>query len=215
MKKITWLAAVLLCVLSIAACSMPSDEVGNPIEDVVAASNPTEVITQVVYMYPNTNPLSEYNRSLGGFYTLKINGADSIFSYNFAIPASPEDMSEDGINYIEGTLYCKDGKTSVDGDTWTAISADTVNAKLNLIRSSFKTYEKSKDEKKLTATITGDNMESVIGHKLSAVGDVNFVLKTNGIYLTAIEISYKSTSGADVIINTSYTYGTVELEFPA
>ena len=190
-------------------------EIGNPLEEVVAASSPTEVVTQVTYSYPSSEKLSEFNGKLNGFYMLRIDDSDSIFDYEYRTLATPEEMIPDGVKLVKGTLYCKDGKTSVDGDSWSVITADTVNAQFTLVKGYFKTYEKSEDEKTLTATITGENIANIIGHELSANGDINFVLKTNGIYLTGIEINYKSLSGADVFINTSYTYNDIELEFPA
>ena len=216
MKKILCMLTALPCVFSIVACDLSGgtngDEIGNPLEQVVAASNPTEVVTQVIYSFPSSNPLSEYNGKLNGYYKLEIDGSDSIFEYNFGTLATPEDMEPDGIVEYNGVFYCKDGKSSFNGDEWEVISADKVDAKLNLVKSRFKTYEKSADEKKLTATITGANIESIIGHTISADGDISFVLKTNGIYLTGITISYKSTTGADVTIDTSYTYNEINLD---
>ena len=219
MKKILCLLTALVCVFSIVACDLlgiPSGgEVGNPLEDVVAASKPTEVVTQVTYSYPTQSQLSEFNGKLNGFYVLKNDGENSILEYEYRTLAKPEELEPDGIKVISGTFYCFDGKTSVDGDEWDVVSADTVNVKLELVKGRFKTYEKSEDEKTLTATITGQNIESIIGHRLSADGDVSFVVKTNGIYLTGIEISYTALSGASVVINTSYTYNELDLEFPA
>ena len=215
MKKILCMLTALLCVFSIVACdlgSTPGDEIGNPLEQVVAASNPTEVVTQVIYSFPGSSQLSEYNGKLNGYYKLEIDGSNSVFEYRFGTLATPEDLEPDGVLEYDGVFYCKDGKTSFNGDRWEVISADTVNAKLNIVKSRFKTYEKSEDEKTLTATITGANIASVIGHSISADGDISFVLKTNGIYLTGITISYKSTTGADVTIDTSYTYNEINLD---
>lgn len=213
MKKILCLLVALACVFSVVSCSGggAGPEVGNPLEDVVAASNPTKIVTQVRYSYSDS-ALTELN--LDGFYSLEIDGEDSIFAYTHKVPAAIGE-AEGPVKTIEGKIYCKDGKTSVDGDAWDVISADTVDAKLALVKGRFKTYEKSEDEKTLNATITGENIKSIIGYAISSDGDISFVLKTNGVYLTRITISYKSISGADVIIDTSYTYNDVELEFPA
>ena len=221
MKKILCMLIALACVFSIVACDFsggnsnddPKTEIGNPLEKVVSASKPTKVVSQVKYLYPESHAFSKIN--FDGFYSLEIDGEDSIFSYDYKVPATVEEAADGPVKPVSGKIYVKGGKISTDGDEWEVVSPETVTHSLNLLKNRFKTYEKSADEKTLTATITAENLKSVIGYSLAADGDISFVLKTDGIFLRHITISYKSTSGAEVSIDTSYTYNDITLDFPA
>ena len=221
MKKILCMLVALACVFSIVACDFSGGsnndgnqiEIGNPLEEVVSASKPTKVVSLTKYLYPESHPFA--NEDFDGFYSLEIDGEDAIFSYDYKTLAAVEDVEDGPIKPVVGHIYFKGGKISTDGDAWEVVSPETLTFTLNLLKNRFKTYEKSEDEKTLTATITSENLETVIGYKLSADGDISFVLKTDGVFLRRITISYKSVTGADVIIDTSYTYNDITLDFPA
>lgn len=216
MKKILCLLIALACAFSLVACNGGGDddiEIGNPLEEVVTSSNPTKIVTLVTYAYPESDPRSEAD--LNGRYVLEIDGADSIFTYDYNTFASVEEGLDDWVKTISGTIYQQNGQISTDGDEWEAVSAETINTKFNLVRDSFKTYTKSADEKTLTATITGENIESVIGYAIAADGDITVVVTTDGYYMRSVVITYKSQQGANVTINTSYSYNDLTLDFPS
>ena len=216
MKKILCLLIALSCAFSLIACGDGdggTPEIGNPLEEVVASSAPTKIVTLVTYAFADTDPRSEAD--LNGTYVLEMNGSDSIFTYDYNTFATPEEGLDDWVKNISGKIYVKDGQVSTDGVEWEAASAETINTKFNLVKDSFKTYTKSADEKTLTATITGDNIESVIGYEISATGDITVVVTTDGYYMRSVVISYTSTEGASVIIDTSYSYNELTLNFPA
>ena len=225
MKKILCVLIALCCAFSIVSCnnngggtSNPGDggntEIGNPLEDVVAASQPTKIVTQLAYMFSGVHDLA--GQDLNGMYSLEIDGADSKFTYDYKRLATPEDGASDYIVPVSGAIYFKDGKILLaEGNEWESISAETINQKFNLNKNLFKTYEKSTDEKTLTATLTSSNAEYVLGYSVSAAGDVTVVVTTDGVFMRGITISYVSTQGANVTINTSYSYNDITIEFPA
>lgn len=231
MKKILCILLALVCAFSIVSCNNGNGgtnndnnggdngggekiEIGNPLEEVVAASRPTKIVTKVTYVYPNDDQRSKYD--LDGLYSLEINGSDSKFAYDYKLFAIPGEGEADvPVKSVVGTIYFKDGKIFVaEGEGWENISSQTVNKSFNLLKNRFKTYEKSEDEKTLTATITADNIEDVIGYSLSAKGDITVVVTTDGVYMRGVTISYKSAEGADVTIDTSYSYNDITIEFP-
>ena len=223
MKKILCMLTALACAFSIVSCDAllggnggdgVVGEIGNPLEEVVLASAPTKIVTKVSYVYPAGN--NKYGWDLDGDYTLEIDGNNSIFKYDFNTTASIEEGADGSIKTVKGTIYFKDGMVLLaEGDAWESISAQTVNRKFTLVKNRFKTYEKSADEKTLTATITGSNIDSVIGYTLSAEGDITVVVTTDGIYMRSVTISYKSQDGANVTISTSYSYNQIILDFPS
>ena len=215
MKKILCLLLALCCVFSFVACNGGDDdgiEVGNPLEEVVAASAPTKIVTLVSYVYPEADP--RHGADLDGNYVLEIEGSNSIFTYDFNTFATPEEGLDSWIKTVSGTIYVKNGAISNDGEDWEIITPATIGAKFNLDKTAFKTYEKSEDEKTLTATITGINIESVLGYKIAADGDVTVVITTDGFYMRGVTITYKSQQGANVTIDTSYSYNKIALDFP-
>lgn len=226
MKKILCMLTALICAFSIVSCNNgggtedggneggPNIEIGNPIEDVVAASSPTKIVTKVTYIYPDGD--ARYGADLNGDYSLEIDGNDAIFRYDYNTFATVEEGADSWIKTVAGAVYYKDGKVSVtEGEEWDAIPAMPVNRKFELLKNHFKTYVKSEDEKTLTATITGSNIEGVLGYEISAIGDISFVLTTDGIYMRSITISYTSLEGAAVTIDTSYSYNDITLDFPS
>lgn len=217
MKKILCILVALACVLTVVSCNNSSSDgatVKNTVEEAVALSSPTKVVSLLTYKLPEGHLLYEYNDDLSGTYTLVTDGENSIFDYSYGTPAGVDEDNGSPIKKVEGVIYYKDGKVSTDGDAWTASSAESVTTKFNLSRGYFKTYTKSEDGLVLTATATGDNMEYVIGHKIPAASDVSVIVTTNGVYLTMVEIRYTTSNGAEVYIQTSYSYNNVELEFP-
>ena len=211
MKKILCMILALACVFAFASCNNgggdDSGVTAKTLEDVVKDSAPTRVKSFITYSYGD-------DFTLDAEYSLSTSGNDAIFSYSYEV--LPELGA--GISNIEtksGVIYYKDGKFSIDGDTWGGGAVAPTESKLDLVRSAFKIYNKSEDGRTLTATTTGANMESVIGNAIEADGDVTIVVVTNGVYLTGVTITYKSTAGADVVIETSYTYNPLTLEFPS
>ncbi len=224
MKKILCVLIALCCAFSIVSCNTNGGtgdsgdgggniEIGNPLEEVVAASQPTKIVTQLTYMFSGVHALA--GQDLNGMYSLEIDGADSKFTYDYKRIASPAEGASDWIVPVSGVIYFKDGKILLaEGDGWESISSETVNRKFDLNKNFFKTYEKSADEKTLTATLTSSNAESVLGYSVSAAGDITVVVTTDGVFMRGITISYVSTEGASVTINTSYSYNDITIEFP-
>ena len=218
MKKFLCILIALIAVGAIAFVAFNMLDTGNtepttPLEDVVSASSPTKIVTMVTYLYLD-GPLR--SADLDGEYTLEIDGENAKFIYDYNVPA---EAPVDGVfadNWIEtksGVLYFRDGKLSGDGENWDVVAPDSMKNGLNLVKNRFKTYVKSADEKTLTATFSADNAETVLGHGVSADGDITLVVTTDGVYMRSVVISYKTASGANVTINTSYSYNDITIDF--
>ena len=235
MKKILCLFLALACMLSVVACNGGDNDSGNnsadgsggnsnnsggggdvsakTVEEIVESSVPTKVVTKVNYKLPVGHELAEYD--LDGIYSLVVDGGNSILTYSYGVLADIEDDADAPVKTVAGVLYSKNGKVSSDGVNWTPAGTASVTPEFNLIRSYFDTYVRSDDGLSVTATVSGADIDKIIGHTVDAVGDITVTVITNGVYLTDIVMTYKSTLGASVVVETTYSYNKVELEFPS
>ena len=209
MKKI-----ICLLLLSVLACSLIAcgDSRADEILAAVENSEPTKIVTIVNYVKENEG-LPDV--SLNSQYTIELDGDNSIAAYRAERLASPTDTDADGpIKTVEGTLYYKDGKYSLDGEEWGAQppyqSAKALALKLDKADS----HEVSADGTTLTVKLSGENAADALGTDLKPVGTVTVEIVTVGEHVTRIFVSYTTESGARVEINTSYSYNKLTLTFP-
>ncbi len=204
MKKIICLLLALTCVFAFASCN--EDE--NPDKaffDIVNASEPTRIKTLTAYAVGEDDPLN-------GTYETVINDDGVVFNYSFQRYATIEDAENpdleiDGNVVTEsGKVYYKDGRYSTDNENWFSEAPDVAASAitLNLSLETLTEYELNDAKTTLTATLSADEAEAVLGVKLSADGDIALSVSTNGTYLTRVSVEYK-TANATVTINTSYS----------
>ena len=203
MKKIICLLLALTCVFAVVSCSSTPEAA---IEDIVNNSKPTKVTTLVSYVGA---------RTLNGKFINTIDGTKSIYEFEFERMATVAEMNDGIIKTIKGTVYYKDGQVSSnEGDSWENCAVtEIVNFKLKLDKRNFKTFVYTEDGNSVNATIAPENVKNVLGVSVSAAGDVQVSIKTNGTFLNRITISYVTTDGAAVAVDTSYTYSPVTLDF--
>jgi hypothetical protein len=175
---------------------------------VVNNSSPTKITT-------HTYILSDNGEELNGSFVTEINENGSTLYYEYERNAIPGvDSSPTPVMTVKGTVYYKDGKYSTDGKSWSADAPDVTafSFKLDLNKENLGEYELKRNT--LSTTLTVENAEKVLGIKLGNVADdsISFKVKTNGSYLTGVEISYTSTTGESVYIDTSYTYTPAQVE---
>ncbi len=207
MKKIICLLLAITCVFALISCS---DKDAENFVKLVNESVPTKITTHTHFTYGSEEPL------VGRFVTT-VDGSKTTLEYEYQRNAIPGvDDSEDPVMTISGTVQYSDGKYSEDGgETWTAETPDAaaMQIKFNLDLKKLGKYEL--DGNTLTATLTSKNVFDVLGLTLEGVSDdgVTLTVNTNGTYLTAVTVSYtkviSENNSADVIIDTSYTYNSV------
>ena len=205
MKRIVSLFLVLVLALGSLCLSACKDEAD--IFDITKSSKPTKIITEVYY---------KGNDSLNGRYEMTIEGGNSIFNYSYQRYSTLEE-GLDGhgrIRTLEGVVYFKDGKTSVDGDNWDSAAVTAVNINFDLRADYLTDATYTDDGNVVTATLTKENAKLALGTDLAAKESVSIEIKTNGTHLTFITLECETVSGANMKIVTSYSYNKISLEFP-
>lgn len=192
-----------------------NDEPGQVEENNVALyeiannSKPTKVTTEVSYVTTAGDALS-------GYYVTTIDGNDTIFEYSYDRLYTPAESIEEGtserIKTVEGVIYYHDGVYSGDQEDWKPGAGTAMELKFNLNASDLKDAVLNSDGTILTAKISPENAFKVIGTDISATGDINITVETNGVNLTMITISCNTAAGS-MTIRTSYTYNVQDL-FP-
>ena len=210
MKKLLSIVLVLalaVCAVSgLASCKKKVD-----IYDVVAASRPTSATTYTTYKSAEAGDFL-------GEYTLRVNGDDFIFEYAYERLRTIDEAVADGTTEmrkaIDGALCLKGGKSTTVGDAFdSALPALNVTS-FALSEGNLKNAYVSDDGLVLTASVTAANSEKVFGVKISAEGDISLRVETDGTYARRVSVSYTTTGGASVTIETSYSYSPVTLDFP-
>ena len=183
MKKLLSILLILACVFACVGCGEDEDP-ANPdaktLEQIVNESTPTKVVTNVTYKYPEGHALAAY--TLGGLYSLEMDDGNAILTYDYTRFATVEDMANSMVVNVNGAIYSKDGKFSTDGVNWQNGTAEGLTLKFDIKSENFTTYTKSADGRTLTATVSGDGLENVLGFKVSATGDVTVTVKTTFDY---------------------------------
>ncbi len=214
MKRTFGLILVLVltlgCVFSLASCKKESAIYG-----LAAAASPTKTVTLTDYV-------TKDGKTYAGEFTMEVEGNNSIFYFNYQKPGTVEDGMADveaGIvpkptRELEGYIYFKDGKFSVDGDEWKAEAPTAASFKFDLKPEYLTGVSTNKEDTELNAELTPDNAIKVLGTDLKPSGNVKLTVKTNGANVTRVIIEYATADGASVRIDTSYTYNSVTLVFP-
>ena len=207
-KTLSLLLALLMlvsCVLAMVSCKKSA------IYELAANSAPTVIVTAVDYIDADGTQLI-------GDYTMSIEGDNSICEFLYQRYRLPEDgVADDTYEMIKekkGTIYYKDGAYSTDGDEYEAEAPTAIQLRFNLDKDYLKDVSISEDDTVLTAKISPENAKHVLGTDLKAGGDISITVKTNGVNLTMVFVECVAVNGATVSIRTSYSYNSVNLEFP-
>ena len=208
-KSLCLILALALCLGSVVALASCSEE-ERDIYDLAADINPTKTTTFVSYVTAS-------GEELEGEYVLECDGDDSIFTFTYdryrTTAEAIEDNSSDPIKTVTGTVYCQDGKYSDDGVNWGSSPVAT-EISFKLEADKLTDAQISADGKTLTAALTAENAKSVLGTDLSADGNLSLTVTSNGTYITGVEVTCTTASGATVVVRTSYSYNKLTLEFP-
>ena len=197
MKKIICLILALACVFSLFSCGNV-----NSFIDIVNESAPTKILT--------VTSLNDGERKLTGRFETLIDGSDFELSYSYqryTVPGENPDP-ESLLTTEEGVIYYKDGKYSKDGENWVTEIPDaaTQQVKLAFDKKNLGDYKISKDGKTLTASVTSEQAEAMLGINVGATDVVEITIKHDGTYLRSIEIYYVTANAEAITISTSYSY---------
>lgn len=218
MKKII---SLLLSLTLMLGCMLVLGSCGNPEEpeftvaticNMTESTAATKTVTLIDYVKANGDTINDV-------YTMIVDGDDSIFEYvrtRMITPAEALELGVSGRYYTEPTqhVYFKDGLYSTNGADWTAAAPSLSTIKLELKEEYLTGAAITESGTDLTAKISGENIKKVFGVELDVDGDFTIEIETDGTNLARINIYGKTSSGASLSINTSYTYSKQTLNFP-
>ncbi|HBJ19219.1 MAG TPA: hypothetical protein DDY70_05740 [Clostridiales bacterium] len=209
MKKIISLLLLLACVFAFAACSPTSTGPKDIFTLAKSSVSPTRIVTDVTYQEKDGGSIYT------GHYVTESEGQNAIMTYEYTRPARLDEAADSETKTVKGTIYYKDGKVSTDGDTYETEALVWSGGKFALDKGLLADIQISEDERTLTATLTPENAEKILGTKFDTNGNSNITLtvKSNGTYITNVNITYTSPSGAAVAVRTSRSYNAIQLDF--
>lgn len=214
MKKV--LSSVLILVLVFAALfAMTGCQTEQKDIYAIANSSPaTQITTSVQYEFED--------EIIAAWYDILVDDEtnNAIVEYSYGRYLSIDEgaatggdfleESEGVIYYYNGVYYDKLGDTV--SDPWVSAAADA-EFKFNLVESLLISPVVSEDNTKLTATMTAENCKTMFGFDFDAEGEIDLEVLTNGVNLTDVNISCTTTSGATLVIETTYAPRSEELDF--
>ena len=209
MKKITTLLLALTMVFALFSCGGGSEI--DEFADIFESSEPTMITTYTT--------LTTSDVTLESSQTTIVYGEDFEIRYenqNLAIPGPG--MNEDDYKVTtSGQIFYHNGLYSVDGgETWSTAMPDvsTEQIKFDISAADIEDYEIAKSGKQLTANLTAEQAEALLGIAIAADEDgVKLVVEHDGANLRGVNISYTTENGTVVSIVTSYTYDAVVSPF--
>ena len=215
MKKLAILLLVF-SLLSLTGCGVleffgfgSGDSETTEICEIANDSGPTKITTEVRFV---TNK----GDNLSGYYVTTTDGKDTIFEYYYEKLATPAESiasgSSDRIIVCEGVIYYKDGVYYEGDQTWKPGSGTALDLKFYIDEDVLKDVTLSDDGTSLEAKVSADDLPSLIGTDLNAIGDATVSITTNGANLTMISVTCTTANGT-MNVRTSYTYNPQDL-FP-
>ena len=199
MKKLI-IALLVLSLLCLTACS--GDKGASEICRIANESAPTKVTTEVSYV---TNS----GDTLNGYYVTTTDGTNMIFEYHYeklATPAESIELDNDSrvIEY-DGVINYIDGVYTGDQTEWRPGTGTAFDLKFELDHKRLKDVEIDDLGTSFQAKVSSEDLKSIIGTDLGAVGDASVRVETNGANLTILTVTCTTEVGT-ITIRTSYTY---------
>ena len=213
MKKFV-IVLLVLSLLCLNSCGLFNKEDDQPsaveiICETANDSSPTKITTEVNYVTNSGDPLK-------GYYVTTTDGTNAIFEYYYERLATPAESIESGnsdrIISFEGIINFKDGTYFGDEEEWKPGTGTAFDLKFDMDAEILCDAVVNEDGNILDATVSAEELVSLIGTDLNAIGDATISLTTNGVNLTAVTVSCATANGT-ITIRTSYTYNQQEL-FP-
>ncbi len=208
MKKIISLILVLCSVFTMFACGKKNASV-EQISEIINQSDPTKIVTVVNYTVGGKTYVGKYTTQKD------LSNGKQQFDYEYQRKSVPgEDDPSSSVTTVSGTVYQNEAGERFGSDFTASSAPGYLPYSLNLAEKRFSSFTVSEDGKSLEAFIPSAEAIRVFGTEVSAEGDITLKITTNGEYLYSIQISYVAAgTGANVVINTSYDYANIKLNF--
>ena len=209
MKKIICFALVLLMLFGMSSCFLKKDDTIE-IGGVSEASKVTSIVTYV-----------DDNGTLTSQYVTEIDRTNELAIFSYVIQSyAPFELGSDARVVTEtGAIHYNMAAmemTADGGKNWFTTD-DDVDAGLNLKlqREQFKTYEPFDDGYSAVATLDPAQAKSVLGTEVETKdgSDITVTIVSNGTFVYNIGFEYIAVSGARVIVETTYNYEKITLDF--
>lgn len=208
MKKIICFILVLLMLFGMSSCFLKKD---NTI-DVSGVSEASKVTSIVTYV--------DENGTLTNQYVTEIDRANELALFTFSTQryAVFGEDSDSRIVTETGSVHYNMAAmemTADGGKTWVVADDATVGFNLKIQPEQFKTYEHFDDGTSAVATLDPANSVSVLGTKIDTEdnSDITVTVVSNGTFVYSLTIEYISVGGAQVLIETTYNYEKITLDF--
>ena len=216
MKKIICILLILTCVFAVASCKKDPAPTPTPqpapqpevINDIIAKSAPTKIVSIVEYVTATDTLKSVYTTEIDRVN----NKARLIYDINELGNIAAGDPER--IMHYAGEIYYADGAVKHYTDSsWSTAVGLAPDFKLDMSRALFAEYVVSEDGTTVTGKVTGENVAKVLGIEGLGATEMTVKVMTNGTYIYSLDITYTTSTGATVVVNTSYTYNTITLDF--
>lgn len=215
MKKLAILLLVI-SMLSLTGCGVleffgfgSDDSEATEICEIANESVPTKITTEVSFV-------TNQGDSLSGYYVTTTDGKNTIFEYYYEKLATPTESialgTTDRIIVNEGVIYYKDGVYYEGDQTWKPGSGTAFDLKFYVDADVLSDVTLDEAGTSLEAKVSAEDLPSLIGTDLGAIGDASVSISTNGVNLTMISVTCTTANGT-MNIRTSYTYNPQDL-FP-
>ena len=189
-----------------------NDNAPASIYEVANNSSATSLTTNIGYVTANGD-------EFGGWYVARREDSNMIITYEYDRFHTLEESIATGetgrIVAEEGVVYYLNGKYYNDDDAdktpWVGSPMD-VSFSFKLDKSKLSTII-TPNPNLLYATVTAENYKAMFGVELDVDGVITMSVESNGVQVTAVQISYTTTSGAKVTSYTTYSYNDITLDF--
>ena len=188
------------------ACGSDEDDTQAAFFEKVENSDPTTITTTTTHTRPSG---VIYN----GLYTTQMTENGFIFEYNYQdmLPITPDSEGTSSQEPKHGTIVYDGVGYSIDGAENVTVAPDVayMQIKLDLVPELIGEYEMSVDGKTLTAELSADDVKSIFGTTVSTTA-ATLKITVAGSRLSAVSLSYTTSNGTVVDVETSYTYNATQ-----
>ena len=186
-------------------CGFDYENPGVAILKMVAEANPTSIKT--------VTGVSSDGAGYTGVYETTIYSANHfVYEYEYERAKSPFEEGDEAVAVEKGELVYKDGSYVLNGVAVSgAPDVAYLDIKSEINAENIGKYTVDKTGRVLTATLTSEACQKIFGINPGAE-NVTLTLKTDGIRLAQIDITYTNAANVVVSIQTSYSYAAVSPE---
>lgn len=197
MKKIICLLLVVACTAVLFACGGGISE--SDFFGMIEESEPTGITTKTYNTRPN-------GVSYEGYYKTTIKEDGFVFDYEYQQRNEEFIEGESSVQTVKGQVVYANGRYTVDGEAVSAApDVAYMNIKYALTAKNVGDYTASKDGKTITSTLNKDQVKTIFGTDIAS-DEAVIKITVDGTHLTRVELSYTTSDGTAVYVETGYVY---------